>query len=119
MFRVIERLQAIPVYFWASETGHEPVREFLQTFEKPDRHRLGADIRRLQFGWPIGMPLVRNLGRGLWELRSTLPGRREVRIVFAAERERLILLHVFFKKTSKTDQGDLALARQRLKDLKR
>jgi phage-related protein len=111
------KLVSFPLLFWKSSTGREPVREFLQEQTKPDRMRLGSDLRKLQFGWPIGMPLVRSFGDGLWELRSSMPSRREVRIMFAAEDDMLVLLHAFVKKTQKTPPSEIAVARQRLKEL--
>ena len=112
-----ERLNPIKVRFWQSANGREPVRDFLRGLSKPDRLRLGEDISRLQFGWPIGMPLVRNMGSGLWELRSSLPGRKEVRILFAAADGVLVLLNVFVKKSQKTPAAEIDLARDRMKEL--
>ena len=111
------KLVPFPLLFWRSSTGKEPVREFLQEQTKPDRVRLGSDLRKLQFGWPIGMPLVRSLGGDLWELRSSTPSKREVRIIFASGDDVLVLLHAFVKKSQKTPPSEMAVARQRLKEL--
>lgn len=78
---------------------------------------MGDDIRRLQFGWPVGMPLVRKLDDRLWELRSSLSSKREVRIIFTSSSDTLVLLHGFIKKSQKTPLNALTLARQRLKGL--
>ena len=75
------RLQPIPLAFWQSASGREPVRDWLREFGRADRAVVGGDLRTLQFGWPIGMPLVRKLVDGIWEVRSTLPSKREVRLV--------------------------------------
>jgi phage-related protein len=107
----------IPVSFWKSDLGREPVREFLHALPYDDKKVVGRDLRRLQFGWPIGMPLVRKLQGPIWELRSTLPSKRELRILFATEENKLVLLHVIIKKTQKTPNADLQLALQRSKDL--
>jgi phage-related protein len=114
---MVTRLIPIPVIFWNSATGREPVREFLQALSKKDRRRIGDDIRQLQFGWPVGMPLVRKMQNSIWELRSTLPSKREARILFATDGETLALLHAFIKKAQKTPKTELALARQRLKEI--
>jgi phage-related protein len=66
----------VPVRFYRSGTGREPVLEWLRDLDKEDRQTIGLDLMRVQFGWPIGMPLVRNLKDGMWEVRSTLPGHR-------------------------------------------
>ena len=106
----------MPVSFWKLGSNREPVREFLQEFSKADRHRIGDDIRKLQLGWPIGMPLVRKLEDGIWELRSSLPSKREVRILFVNDGEMLLLVHAFVKKSQKTPIIELAIARQRMKE---
>jgi phage-related protein len=74
-------LPEIPVRFYRSEAGTEPVREWLRALEVADRRAIGLDLMRVQFGWPIGMPLVRSLKDGLWEVRSPLPSKRIARLV--------------------------------------
>jgi antitoxin HicB len=43
---------------------------------------IGEDLRAIELGFPLGLPLCRNLGGGLWEVRSTLPTKREARLIF-------------------------------------
>jgi phage-related protein len=71
----------------------------------------------LQFGWPIGMPLVRKLETGLWEVRVDLPSGI-ARILFTVFEGDAVLLHGFIKKSEKTPLPDLKTARQRKKLLK-
>lgn len=71
----------VPVRFYRTEMGTEPVLEWLRGLERVDRHTIGMDLMRAQFGWPIGMPLVRSLKDGLWEVRSTLPSKRIARLI--------------------------------------
>lgn len=104
--------------FWATRTGNEPVRDFLGSLSAADKKKIGQDIRTVQFGWPLGMPLVRSIGKGLHELRTSLPSRREARIMFAIAGGELHLLHAFIKKSARTDHDDLELAVKRLKELK-
>ena len=68
---------------------------------------------RVQIGWPIGMPLVRSLKDGLWEVRSSLPSQRIARLVLCFHEGTLIVLHGFIKKTQKTLPDDLSLAKRR------
>jgi hypothetical protein len=56
-------------------------------------------------------------GAGLWEVRSTLATKREARVLFGFHEGILIGLHAFIKKTQKTAPSDLALARQRFKEM--
>jgi phage-related protein len=82
-----------------------------------DRRTIGTDLATVQFGWPIGMPLCRPLGGGLWEVRSTLASRRIARVLFFVEGDRIGVVHGFIKKTQKTPTDDLALARRRMKEM--
>ena len=75
-------LTEIPVFFYRTSGGAEPVIEWLRSLPAEDRRAIGADLATVQFGWPIGMPLCRPLGRGLWEVRSALPSRRIARLLF-------------------------------------
>ena len=112
-----ERLTPIPLVFWRSAAGREPVREWLTALSREDKRTIGRDMAKVQFGWPVGLPLCRPLSGGLWEVRSTLPSRREARVFFGFHDGVLIALHVIIKKTQKTPAEDLALARQRLKEV--
>jgi phage-related protein len=107
----------IPLVFWRSAAGREPVREWLTGLSREDKRTVGRDMAKVQFGWPVGLPLCRPLSGGLWQVRSTLPSRREARVFFGFHDRVLIALHVIIKKTQKTPAEDLALARQRLKEV--
>lgn len=111
------RLVEIPVVFYRSAAGAEPVREWLRDLPAADWRAIGGDLATLQVGWPIGMPLSRSLGGGLWELRSNLPSRRTARLLFFAAEGGLGIVHGFIKKTQKTPAADLGLARRRMKEM--
>jgi phage-related protein len=98
-------------------SGREPVRDWLKALPADDRKIVGEDIKDVEFAWPIGMPLCRSLGRGLWEVRSTLTQGRIARVLFCEHEGRMILLHAFIKKTQKTPAGDLELAIKRKKEI--
>jgi phage-related protein len=98
-------------------SGREPVREWLNALTREDRRTIGRDIAQVQFGWPVGLPLCRPLGGGLWEVRSSLPSRREARVFFGFHEGIVIALHALIKKTQKTPPAELALARERLKEM--
>jgi phage-related protein len=112
-----ELLKPIPLRFWKSAAAREPVRDWLNELPRADQKTIGRDLAKLQFGWPVGMPLCRPLGGGLWEVRSTLRSWREARVLFGFCEDMLIALHAFIKKTQKTAPEDLAIARQRLKEM--
>jgi phage-related protein len=81
--------------------------------QQRDRHTVGLDLMRVQFGLPIGIPLVRSLLDGLWEVRSTLPSQRVARLIVCFLKNKIVVLHGFIKKTRKTPQEDLDLAKRR------
>jgi phage-related protein len=112
-----ESLKPIPLAFWRSAGGREPVREWVNELSRDDKRTIGRDIAKVQFGWPVGLPLCRPLSGGLWELRSSLPSKREARVFFGFHDGMLIALHAIFKKTQKTPAGEWALAKQRLKEV--
>ncbi len=112
---MVRELKRLPAYFYRTNGGREPVREWLQGLDPAGRRTIGEDIRDVEFSWPIGMPLVRSLGRGLWEVRSSLIGGRIARVIFCVTESRMVLLHGFIKKSQKTPQRDINLALNRRK----
>src|SRR5690242_4491199 len=112
-----QRLTEIPVVFYRTSGGAEPVLDWLRGLPVEDRRTIGTDLATVQFGWPIGMPLCRALGRGLWEVRSSLPSRRIARLLFFVDGDRIGVVHGFIKKTQKTPADDLELARRRMKEM--
>lgn len=105
------------VVFYRTSAGNEPVREWLLGLARHDRQIVGNDIKTAQYGWPLGMPLIRKLESGLWEVRSTV-STGIVRVIFTVDDGLMVLLHGFQKKTRKIPPNDLRLARQRLSDLR-
>lgn len=114
---MIETLKPLPLRFWRTLSGREPVRDWLSELPVEDRRVIGRDIAKVQFGWPIGLPLCRPLKDGLWEVRSSLPSKREARLLFGFHDGELIALHAFIKKTQATPDSDLRLARQRFQEV--
>ena len=108
---------AIPVVFYRTAQGGEPVRDWLKALPVSDRRAIGRDLAVVQYGWPVGMPLCRSLGGGLWEVRSNLPSRRIARILFFIHQDRIGVVHGFVKKTQRSPPDDLALARRRMQEM--
>lgn len=107
----------LPAYFYQSSAGTEPVRDWLKDMDADDRKIVGKDIQKVEFGWPIGMPYCRPMGKGLWEVRSNLSSGRIARVLFCIHDEMMVLLHGFIKKTQKTPDKELELARKRMKEV--
>jgi phage-related protein len=103
----------VPAIFFRTEGGGEPVRDWLKPLPSPeDRKRIGEEIKTVEFGWPIGMPVCRPLGGGIYEVRTSLTQNRIARVLFYIDKKgRMVLLHGYIKKTQKTPDEDLHLAR--------
>jgi len=107
----------LSVRFFATAQGKEPVRDWLKALPAQDRRRIGEDIKTVQYGWPLGMPLVRKLVKDLWEVRIHLTDRI-ARILFTQQDQTMVLLHGFIKKSQATPKEELAVAQQRLQQLR-
>ena len=107
----------IQLVFYCTEAGNEPVREWLKALDRDDRLAVGLDLQRVQFRWPVGMPLCRSLGGGLWEVRTSLPSRTISRVFICFHEGVLYALHAIVKKTQQTPNEALNLARKRMKDV--
>ena len=104
----------LKVVFFQTDTGNEPVREWLKELSKDDCRIIGMDILTVQYAWPLGKPLVDNLGDGIWEVRSRLDNRI-ARTLFALVNQEIVLLHGFIKKSQRTPADELELAKKRKK----
>ena len=109
----------LPARFYRTIGGTEPVRDWLRGLDPSDRRIVGADIKEIEFDWPVGMPLCRSLGRGLWEVRSRISRGRTVRVIFCIVRGEMNLLHGFVKKSQSTPRPDLELAIRRKQEVER
>lgn len=109
-----KRLTAI---FYKTSSGNVPVLEWLRELGKADSLIIGSDLRLVEEGWPIGMPVCRSLGNGLFETRSNLPNGRTARIIFFIKDGNMGILHGFIKKTQQTPQADIELAKKRKKEM--
>ncbi len=107
----------LDVRFYASNSGSEPVREWLKSLPASERRAIGEDIKTVQFGWPLGMPLVRKLAKDLWEIRAHLKDRI-ARILFTLVAHKMVLLHGFIKKSQDTPLEELDVAKSRLQQLR-
>ncbi len=107
----------VNVAFYKNEGGNEPVKDWLLDLDKAERSAIGTDLKTVEYGWPLGMPLVKSLSgkrnKDLWEVRTDLPNGTIARVIFTMSKGRMVLLHGFIKKTQGTPKNDLELARVR------
>jgi phage-related protein len=109
----------LSVAFFRTEGGNEPVLDWLRNLDSDDRRIIGEDLRTVQIGWPLGMPLCRPLGDGLFEVRSTLGGNRITRLVFFQHEATLVIVEGFIKKSKATPDDVLKLSRKRKSEYER
>ena len=107
----------IEVVFYQTPMGSEPVREWLKSLNKNDKIIIGEDIKTVEFGWPIGMPTCKGLGKGLYEVRSNISDNKIARVIFTIVGHYMVLLHGFIKKSQQTPKPDMDLAFKRMKEL--
>jgi len=112
-----KRLPKLSVRFYREASGAEPVRDWLKSLPADERREIGTDIKTVQFGWPLGMPVVDHLGSGVWEVRTRL-ATRLARVLFVLKGDEMVLLHGFIKKQRKTPKPDLDLTRERFKKVR-
>jgi phage-related protein len=109
----------IPLIFYRNSAGTEPVLDWLKGLPADERKEIGRDLMRAQWRWPVGMPLCRSLGGGPWEVRSSIPGNCIARVLFYIHDGSIVALRGFIKKTQKTPQAELDLAKKRMKEVTR
>ncbi|MGJ3248293.1 MAG: type II toxin-antitoxin system RelE/ParE family toxin [Elainellaceae cyanobacterium] len=107
----------LPAKFYKTDGDNEPVREWLKQLTPLERKVIGIDIKTVEYGWPIGMPVCRFMGKGVYEVRSNLPGNKIARVLFCVHQEHMVLLHGFIKKSQKAPKRDLDLAFKRKQNL--
>ncbi len=118
LMRHVPMVQSVlDVRFFTTSAGTEPVREWIKSLPAKYRRHIGEDLKTVQLGWPLGMPLVRKICQDIWEVRTHLPDI-SVRILFTVEGSNMVLLHVFDKKTRKLPQADKELAQSRCRQLR-
>jgi phage-related protein len=109
----------LSVLFYRTEAGNEPVLEWLRDLDADDRRIIGEDLRTVQLGWPLGMPLCRSLGDGLFEVRSNITDKRITRLILFQHKAGLIIVAGFIKKSQSTPDDVLKLSRKRKTEYER
>jgi len=104
-------------FFRQKASSSEPVRDWLRSLPITEKREIGEDIRAVQYGWPLGLPLVDHLDGDIWEVRTRLENRI-ARVLFVVDGATMILLHGFIKKDQQTPKTELDLAKDRLKMLR-
>jgi len=104
------------VLFYQTVGGHRPAWDFIKSLDKEGMTKVGFDLKRLQIGFPVGMPLCRSLGNGLHEVRTSLATKREARLIFFVYEDNLVIVSGFIKKMQKTPDLELKTAFARKKE---
>lgn len=111
-------MKRLPAKFFRTANGTEPVKKWLKELSREDCQIVGSDIKDVEFSFPIGLPLCRQLSvyQDLWEVRSQITGGRIARVIFYISKGKMILLHGFIKKSQKTSKKEIDLALKRKKE---
>jgi len=112
-----EKAPTLTCRFYRTGTGNEPVKDWLKGLPAEVRKEIGSDLQVVQWRWPIGKPLVDGFGGGLFEVRTSHDGNI-YRVLFCLVGSTVVLLHGFMKKTEKTPDQDVEIAKKRQKDVK-
>lgn len=111
----MDKEKKLKALFFKNSSGKEPVRDWLKGLTKEEKKLIGDDIKTVEYGWPIGMPVCKGMGKGLYEVRTEL--RNTIaRVLFSISSNKMLLLHGFVKKAKKTPQNELETAHRRLKE---
>ena len=102
----------LTVSFYKSPAGNEPVRDWLRIRTLEEKKAIGEDIKAVEYTWPVGYPQVVKLDKDLWEVRSNVTNGIS-RVFFTIWEKHMVLLHSIIKKTQKTPQQDLDIAKKR------
>ncbi|WP_208245535.1 type II toxin-antitoxin system RelE/ParE family toxin (plasmid) [Rhizobium sp. T1470] len=107
-------MKRIVAKFFVTDEGAEPVKEWLKSLDKADRHTVGSDIGAVEFGWPFGMPICRPIREGVREVRSSIKdGSVEARTYFGIDNGIMLLLHGEEGKDGQRDAIKLAVKRSK------
>lgn len=106
------------VTFYKTAAGNEVVLDFIRQQPRPDRRVIGEDLKTVEVGYPIGMPLCKHLVDDLWEVRSTVPSKQEVRLIyyFDSGRQHIVVVNGFIKTSRTTPKREIVLAQRRRKE---
>lgn len=111
-------MKKITAIFYENSNGKKPVRDWLLSLDKDDRKIIGEDIKTVEYGFPVGMPVCKKLDSKLYEVRSNISNKRISRVIFTVISEYMILLNGFIKKEQKTPKSELELAIKRQRSIK-
>lgn len=114
----VDGVKRLTAKFYRESNGTEPVRDWLRGLPKNERTLIGKDIKAVEFGWPIGLPLCRPIRGGIWEVRTDLPHGTLARVLFCFRPGEMILLHGFKKTSQKAPPSEINLAMKRMKGLR-
>lgn len=101
------------IIFFATDSGNQPVKEFLDELDVKIRNKILDNIKHLQnHGIFLREPYSKPLGDGISELRTRW-GKDITRVLyFFFAGKRIVLTHGFIKKTQKTPVREIERAKK-------
>ncbi|MCJ7842567.1 type II toxin-antitoxin system RelE/ParE family toxin [Lederbergia sp. NSJ-179] len=102
---------------YTKPNGVAPVIEYLQSLSPKHETKVLRSIQLLEeFGPEIGMPHVRHLNDGIYELRTSFSSNIFRTLFFHWHENKLVLTHGFTKKTQKTPAREIRRAEMYRRD---
>ena len=106
----------VPARFYRNANGNEPVRAWLKALSRPEKRAIGVDIMTVEYGWPIGMPTCRPLGRAF--MRCAQPsGTGSLACCSVSLGESWSCFMASSRRHDEPRAEDIALARTRMKEV--
>lgn len=97
---------------YVRKNGRSPIRDYLSSLSTRHRVKVLRSIQLLEeFGPDLGMPHVRHLEDGIFELRTQFGNNIFRTIFFHWYENKLVLTHGFTKKTQKTPRSEIEKAK--------
>jgi phage-related protein len=108
------------VFFYETPAGNSPIKKFIDGLQASDQARFLEVIDEIeQHGLSASRLIFKPLEGKLWEIKFNAPAAGYRVLYVMVEKNLMIWLHAFVKKTQKTPKQDLDLARKRLKEVLR
>lgn len=109
---------SIRIYFFETPSGKSPIKKFIDGLPRLDLARFLEVIEEIEaHGLNASRVIFKPLEGKLWEIKFNSPSSGYRVLYVLLEKDMMIWLHVFSKKTQKTPKRELNLARKRLKEV--
>lgn len=105
------------VLFFTNENGKSDVAEFILSLSEVAQAKIYNQIDHLkEYGLTRHNPSIRKIvGTQLWEIR--ILGKNNLRLICITLKHKVVILHVFDKKSQKTSKKEIQIAIRRYNEI--